>query len=278
MEIRIKPCIVMLSLITILLLILGCQSPSSHGKYELPGVVSYDLKKALRLGNLVYELDLMGEKLDTFPNEFTNLRNLRSLSLVGCLNLDIEIVIGQLDSLDKLSELELSKCQLTSLPSKTSNLQKLERLDLSNNFLQDIPGSLGKLPYLKKLSLASNRLTELPSQLRESTFLEEIYLYDNDSIQIDNVIYVLTAIDSIKIIDLSFSRLHIIPPEIGNLIQVETLILAGNQIETFPKEIQNLKNLKHLWLGGNPISEEELARLEVLIPNTKINFNDRFGG
>jgi Leucine-rich repeat (LRR) protein len=66
------------------------------------------------------------------------------------------------------------------------------------------------------------------------------------------------------------NQLSTLPKEIAKLKNLQKLDLSGNQLSTLPKEIAKLKNLKELYLGGNPISDEEMQRIQELLPKCEI--------
>jgi Leucine-rich repeat (LRR) protein len=118
----------------------------------------------------------------------------------------------------KLRDLELSCCQLASIPSEIGLLIQLKYLDLGFNNLREIPREIGLLTRLCTLELNNNKLQSIPIEIGLLTQLRYLYLYNNE--------------------------LQIIPKEIGSLVNLEYLHLYGNKFESIPDEINLLPKLR----------------------------------
>lgn len=92
--------------------------------------------------NLKSKLD--GEKLDLSMSE---------LSVVP---------VREIAALKKVTDLDLSSNQITSLPDDFCTLKNLVKLDLSSNKLRSLPEQFGKLENLQHLDLYKNSLETLP--------------------------------------------------------------------------------------------------------------------
>jgi Leucine-rich repeat (LRR) protein len=69
---------------------------------------------------------------------------------------------------------------------------------------------------------------------------------------------------------LNRNRIEELPATIGNLENLEVLELWDNELYNIPDEISQLKKLKVLELRGILFSDEEGARIDSLLPNTKV--------
>jgi Leucine-rich repeat (LRR) protein len=67
--------------------------------------------------------------------------------------------------LTQLQELDVSGCELETLPQSLSRCVSLVRLWLSNNRLQTLPVHIGDLQQLKELHVRNNRLRYLPASV-----------------------------------------------------------------------------------------------------------------
>jgi Leucine-rich repeat (LRR) protein len=114
-----------------------------------------------------------------------------------------------------MTELSLSRNQLTTLPESIGELVNLTYLNLYHNQLQVIPESIGKLVNLTYLDLSYNQLTALPEPIGNLINLTNLYLHDN--------------------------QLTLLPESIGKLVNLRHLYLYGNQLTTLPKSILNIK-------------------------------------
>uniref|UniRef100_H3CMN5 Leucine-rich repeat-containing protein 59 n=1 Tax=Tetraodon nigroviridis TaxID=99883 RepID=H3CMN5_TETNG len=86
-----------------------------------------------------------------------------------------EVPVRELAPFTKVTVLDLSCNNLTSLPPEFCNLTHLVKVDLSKNQLTCLPGELGNLSSLQHLDLYNNKLTLLPvsfSQLRNLRWLD----------------------------------------------------------------------------------------------------------
>jgi len=101
-----------------------------------------------------------------------------------------------------VTEVNLYRKNLRTLPPEIWNLTNLETLYLSFNQIKTLPPEIGNLTNLKVLFLSRNKLTTLPPKIGKLKNLEELYLGDNE--------------------------LTTLPPEIGNLTKLENLNLYNN--------------------------------------------------
>ena len=123
------------------------------------------------LGNIkgLEELDVSGTAITSLPSSVVHLKNLRVLSLHGCVGLS-----------SKLSNMLLSfpLMQPRSSPYLMGMLQGLclTNLDLSYCNLQTIPNALGCLSSLEYLNLMGNNFVCLPESIIQLSNLEILCL------------------------------------------------------------------------------------------------------
>jgi Leucine-rich repeat (LRR) protein len=144
----------------------------------------------------------------------------------------------------KVFRLNLSKKQYKEFPHEIFQFKNLRELDLSKNKIQTLPPEIGNLTNLQKLNMANNKLDSLPQEIGNLINLIHMNLSRN------------------KIVEL--------PVTIGNLENLEVLELWDNELNTIPEELSDLKKLKLLELRGILFSDEEGARIDSLLPNTKV--------
>lgn len=145
---------------------------------------------------------------------------------------------------DKVYRLNLSKTRMKDIPADVFKFKNLRELDLSRNRIDSIPAAIGDLQNLTSLNLSSNNLELLPDEIGKLSNLTHLNLNRN------------------KIVAL--------PSTIGNLSNLELLELWDNELSGIPDEISKLQKLKALELRGILFSEDEAARIDSLLPNTKI--------
>ena len=212
------------------------------------------------------ELDLGGCDLKTLPDEFANLQSLEKLVLSSfdlTHNNEFQEFPKALCGLKNLKELDLSSCDLKSLPDEFANLQNLERLDLGlsifytsfPNRFQEFPKSiniLARLKNLKTLSLMSCGLNSLPNEFANLQSLESLDLSQNEFQEFPKA---LCELKNLKGLVLSWCGLKSLPDEFANLQSLEKLNLARNKFQEFPEIINKLKNLKEYYT--NDIDDDD---------------------
>jgi len=130
------------------------------------------------------------------------------------------------DGTGKLKVLDLTKMQLSSLPSSLCLLRNLQTLCLDQCVLGDI-AVIGELKNLAILSLLQSHISQLPREIRLLTRL--------------------------RLLDLSHcSKLKVIPPNVlSSLIALEELYMGNSFVQWEAEGLNNaslaeLKNLSHL--------------------------------
>lgn len=84
----------------------------------------------------------------------------------------------ELGRMDKLTELDASCNQITSLPNRMMELRQLRALLLRNNQLVYIPREVTNL-QLVTLDVSGNRIGKLPTEMRQMTSLVSLELENN---------------------------------------------------------------------------------------------------
>lgn len=148
---------------------------------------------------------------------------------------------------EQVIKLELRKKRLKSIPPEVFKFPNLQYLDLSKNNIGEIPADIGKLKNLQYFSIARNHLVEFPVEIGE---LSNLYYFNANN-----------------------NDLVAITPGVGKLEKLRNFDLWSNNIERFPEELQGMKALKILDLRVIMIPDAEQARIQALLPNTKIFFS-----
>lgn len=162
-----------------------------------------------------------------------------------------------------LTELDLSKNQLTQLPLEITEPNNLVTLNLSHNQLTQLPPEIKKLKNLKTLNLFHNRLTQLPSEIAELENLITLNVGKNKLTQLPSKIAELKKITTL---DVGLNPLTQLPQEIGELVDLTALNLSRTQLTGLPPEIKKLKKLKKLNLSRAQLTglPPEIAELKKL--------------
>lgn len=145
---------------------------------------------------------------------------------------------------DKVYILNLSKTKMKEIPEEVFKFRNLRELDLSKNRIDSLPSEIGTLVMLRSLNLSSNKLEKLPDEIGQ--------------------------LSSLTYLNLNRNRISALPPAIGNLSNLEVLELWDNELFGIPDQIANLKKLKAIELRGILFSNDEAARIDSLLPNTKV--------
>lgn len=172
----------------------------------------------------------------------------KSLKLAGLGLKELPPETGQLSN---LTQLFLSRNQLTSLPPELGQLSKLSGLDLSGNRLCSLNSEIFQLGCLHALDLSDNQLAALPPELCQCTNLTELELSHNPLGALPSEFCQLFRLIKVALINTQLSSL---PLEICSLRELRGLWLQDNQLTTLPSEISLLEKLSKLRLSGNQLS------------------------
>lgn len=155
-------------------------------------------------------------------------------------------------SIESLAKtLELSKCQLITVPREIIKFTVLQELRLSYNHMANIPECLFMIPTLKILHLDHNVINNLPQQLTGWSNLEEIKLNCN---LIKNVPPSISQLTQVKKINLSKNSIQEIPPEISLLRKLELLNISHNKLKELPETMANISRLQYLNVSSNKLT------------------------
>lgn len=135
-------------------------------------------------------LRLEGVRLEGLPMALFQLRDLVVLELEGC-NLSLTAATAEgLAHMERLEVLALARNPLGLAPD-LSYMKKLERLELSGCQLRSVPSGLFDLEALRLADLSDNQISELPAEMFEVADTQEVIynFYDNplDEISIERI-------------------------------------------------------------------------------------------
>jgi len=110
-----------------------------------------NLDSALRAPNQVQSLRLDSDNIVKIDASVVKLINVKNISLSHNQGINLVDLFDKLAMLPKLEFLNLSDCQIESLPANISRLSHLKKLMLGNNKLTELPPEMRHLPKLKEL-------------------------------------------------------------------------------------------------------------------------------
>ena len=148
---------------------------------------------------------------------------------------------------DKVYRLHLVKMKLTHIPVEVYQFKNLQELDLNKNRIKELPDSISMLTNLQILNLSKNELQILPAAIGKLINLRKLVVNQNN----------LTAL----------------PPALGDLENLRVLDLWSNDISFWPDQLANLKKLRHMDVRSILIPDDEIKKLQELLPNTEINYD-----
>ena len=188
---------------------------------------------------------------------------------VVCLLLAYNTFVqGQTELLDSLA-LEQTFAY-TSIEEAMQHPEQVIRLELKKKKLKQIPPEIFQLPNLQYLDLSKNKLRELPDEIEQLKNLQYLSLSKNELQELNPKI---GSLKNLFYLEINNNELTSLPFEIGKLENLRVLDLWSNDIGRFPDEMKNMKNLQSLDLRVIMIPDAEQARIQRMLPHTKIYFS-----
>jgi leucine-rich repeat protein SHOC2 len=190
---------------------------------------------------------------------------------------DLEKIIEQAtfdDSLADLVEIDISHCQLTSLPKSIGNLIYLTNLISLFTPISTLPKSIGNLSSLRTISIRFSKLTSLPGSICNFEKLTILDLACNTRLtSLPDNIGNLSSLIELNLGG-SLGQLTKLPNSIGNLSELRILKLSENQLTILPDSICNLSKLQMLDLSKNQLTTlpENIGCLSSLL-DLDLSFN-----
>lgn len=181
-----------------LFLMLACAAiANAQPKYAMKGKVYTNLKLAMAEPDSVHILRLRRKKLDAFPTEVFQFKNLQELDLGNNRITEIPANIGELE---KLEILNLERNKIKVVGKEIGRLRRLRYLDLGMNQIEALPHEIGKLINLEFLQIWGNEITAIPGSVVK---LESLRWLDMRAI-------ILTPSERANILDLVGSKTEVL--------------------------------------------------------------------
>ncbi|KAH8234073.1 hypothetical protein KR038_000825 [Drosophila bunnanda] len=165
--------------------------------------------------------ELPMEVLETARQELVNI-----VILDGNLLLELPQDLHMLSEL--LTQLVLSRNQISYVPTNISQYSKLSILNLSCNLLCDLPMEVAGLQLLQELDISHNRFDHLPRCIYELESLGKLMAHDNRIRAIDATDQGLGAMKNLHTLNLNNNDIEMVPPLLGNMTNIKQLELWGN--------------------------------------------------
>jgi hypothetical protein len=224
-----------------------------------------NLDDAEKNKDIVGILDLSNSELNKTPKKINKLPYLRTLNMSNNV---ISKITPPLYNSYRIENLDLSYNKLSFLPKDLEKMYSLTRLDLSHNKINDIQLSFFHLRKLKHLDLSDNKLKELP-KIFNGRYLEYLYLDNN---KIEELPSIISRMKNLQELSLQNNKIKKISPKISYMKKLRILDLSNNELTELPKTMERLKYLERLIIRGNEFSDEEIKKIEKMLPNTVIEY------
>ncbi|HEX8331776.1 MAG TPA: hypothetical protein VF622_04095 [Segetibacter sp.] len=223
-------------------------------KLMIKGVKPAGVNKDDRLRHLPFEigslknlafLDASSNQLSNLSNSFSKLKKLEEINLQGNR---FDTFPQSLTNLSNLKKVDLSYNVLAYIPEDIKHLKHLQNLHIESNKLKSLPSTLGSLNSLKFLKVSRNQLEHLPLSFGTLRNLDTVYLDDN---KLQDLPEPLSALKHLTLLNLRNNYLSALPSSINDLEKLQTLDLSYNQLNHIPGTFEKLKSLKHFSAGNN---------------------------
>jgi Leucine-rich repeat (LRR) protein len=192
-------------------------------------------------------LNLHSNRLTDLPDAARACKGLRSLWMGG--NPRLQPTNRSFRKLRSVTDLNLYKCQLTTLPRGLRRMRRLEVLDLYYNTFAELPGSVTKLRRLTQLAVAHNELTALPARMDRLKKLQVVYAHHN---RLSTLPGQMTRLSTLRLLDIGYNWYSKLPEEVLKMNSLRELDLSGNNLRDFPTPLLDMPQLEKLHVRGNP--------------------------
>lgn len=144
-----------------------------------------------------------------------------------------------IDSLFKLTVLDLSYKNITHIPEEIGILDNLVELCLNRNRIgPGIPLVIFNLKKLKILAIGYSNIQYVPPEISNLFDLEMLYLNDNKLASIPREVYLLSKL---KLLSIAMNQIRELPDGISNLTNLKELLIYSNRLQRLPKDFDVLR-------------------------------------
>lgn len=222
-------------------------------RLQLEGVTEPD-----KIAKLIFRLSL-NKNLSTleciendfvkFPDNVAVLKFLRSLTIQGSSDIELEDAFSKLKSLP-IATLSLVDNDLQKVPSNFKELKSLQRLQISGSNQLDYKALMMQLKdiySLRYLALPFNYITDLP----------------------DNI----SLLQNLQVLDVSENNLFNLPNDVSALKSINQFNIHGNLLIDPLADLEKLKGnaIRYLSLDSD-LSDTELENIRKIFPQVQIDF------
>jgi Leucine-rich repeat (LRR) protein len=168
---------------------------------------------------------------------------------------------------DAVIKLDLSNNGIRTIGPELGRFRNLQYLNLSANQLSDLPPELGRLTKLQVLNVSGNQLDQLPNEIGNLVNLKQLIAGQN---LLKRIPPEVGRLNKLEFFDASDNRLTQVPAALGLSTSLRDIALRTNFLSTLPAEMGKLKRLRTLDIDNNSFTDEEIQRLQGILPDTQI--------
>lgn len=163
---------------------------------------------------------------------------------------------------------------LTPKNPEAFNSQEMVVIDVSLPQASVLIDLLKKYKSVKTLIITSSKSGAKADLIKILDYSKHLPLREFYAIHLRNSLTVipdgLVKFENLQTIGFFDNAIKIIPDWLVKLVGLKNLYLDINPIASLPTKIGKFKNLEELGLGKTKISDEEISRVQKLLPNLKI--------
>ncbi|XP_035693581.1 malignant fibrous histiocytoma-amplified sequence 1 homolog [Branchiostoma floridae] len=197
----------------------------------------------------------------TIFEEIEEFKQLKTVTIIG-IELD-DSSLTNLFQCVSIHSLQLSKCQLDSVPQSLENLKDLEVLDLSHNNLSTIQAvPMESQPCLKSFNVSHNNILGL----RDVTNFRSVKNFNVSYNSIEEIPYEILEMENLEAFSCNHNKtVRWLEPSAGkkkvSAFSLVFLDLSNNLLQEVPKCLKELGNLSEVNLSHNKIGANMSKRM-----------------
>ncbi|MBR6800307.1 MAG: leucine-rich repeat domain-containing protein [Eubacteriaceae bacterium] len=232
--------------------------------YHLPTTLDISHLDIKDLKGLEYAINLeklyAGNNLISMDVQIEPIKDLYKLEVLDLSRNDLTNVPSFIFELDGLKSLNLSDNEITSIES-FGEKSSLEELYMENNLLKSLP-DMTPLGALQTLSVSKNELESFPEGISVLSSLTSLAVANNNL----TVLPDLSGFTGLTVINLEGNELTSFPAGIGSMKDLVQIDLSNNKIKSIPQEVFSLEKLSAMFLSFNELEKipHELADMPSL--------------
>ncbi|GLJ34155.1 hypothetical protein SUGI_0686640 [Cryptomeria japonica] len=194
-------------------------------------------------------------ELKILPISFKNLIHLEFLDLYDCNKLKLRS--DMLENIKKLEILDLGCCKkVEELPSKITSQVSLKRLTAHRTSLRYLPDDIGLLPKLKSLTIGSDMLTNIPLSVGNLSSLTDLSIGGNRLSSLPSSLSKLSCLTNLGITCPQLTSLPSSNLSCLSILSVQSRMLTILPFTAGDFALHKLENIELSSTGTSPPDED----------------------